>query len=120
MSTLVFEQPLPGLAPHTVYHLDPVAGADGVFSLRPTEAPEVRLFVLEASMYAPSYAPDVSGPRAQIGLAPDQLARTLVVATPGAGGTSVNLAAPVLVNEAEGRAVQAILEGWPLHAPLGT
>ncbi|GAA5025373.1 hypothetical protein GCM10023258_18200 [Terrabacter aeriphilus] len=119
MSTLVFEQPLPGLAPHTVYNLDPVEGADGVFSLRPTEAPDVRLFVLDASLYAPSYAPDVADHRAQIGLERDEPARTLVVATPGEAGTSVNLAAPVLVNEAEGRAVQAILEDWPLRAPLG-
>jgi flagellar assembly factor FliW len=118
MSTLTFEQPLPGLAPHTTYLLDRVDGAEGVFTLRPTDAPETRLFVLDASVYAPSYAPELGGACRQIGLAQNEQARILVVATPGSAGTSVNLAAPVLVNEAEGRAVQAILDGWPLQAPL--
>lgn len=118
MSTLLFEEPLPGLAPHTVYELDAVAGASGVFSLHPPEAPDVRLFLLEASVYVPSYVPDVAAAGARIGLDPEASARILVVATPGEGGTSVNLAAPVLVNDAQGRAVQAVLEGWDLRAPL--
>jgi flagellar assembly factor FliW len=118
MSTLTFEEPMPGLAPHTVYTLEPVDGANGVFSLRPVDAPEVRLFVLDASVYAPTYAPDVTGPCRQIGLEPGERARILVVATPGDARTSVNLAAPVLVNEAEGRAVQAVLDGWAVRAPL--
>jgi flagellar assembly factor FliW len=120
MSTLTFVEPLPGLAPHTVYVLEPVEGADGVFSLRPADAPEVRLFVLDASVYAPTYAPEVADACRQIGLGPDEQAQILVVATPGDAGTSVNLAAPVLVNEAEGRAVQAVLDdGWALRSPLG-
>jgi flagellar assembly factor FliW len=119
MTTLVFEQPMPGLDPHTVYELSAVDGATGVFSLWPSDDPDVRLFVLEASVYAPAYAPDIDVERTRIGLAPDDAARILVVATPGPDGTSVNLAAPVLVNDDEGRAVQAILDGWDLRAPLG-
>ncbi|WP_020143827.1 flagellar assembly protein FliW [Terracoccus sp. 273MFTsu3.1] len=119
MTTLVFEQPMPGLDPHTVYELDAVDGADGVFSLCPSDDPDVRLFVLEAALYAPAYSPAVEGESASIGLEPGDPARILVVATPGQGGTSVNLAAPVLVNETDGRAVQAILDGWDLRAPLG-
>lgn len=118
MSALTFEQPLPGLAPHTDYALDPVEGAVGVFTLRPADAPEIRLFVLDASVYVPTYAPELAGPCRQIGLEPGNRGRILVVATPGGDGTSVNLAAPVVVNEAEGRAVQAVLDGWPLRAPL--
>jgi flagellar assembly factor FliW len=118
MSTIVFEQPMPGLDPHTVYDLDVVDGADGVFSLRPTGAPDVRLFVLDAAVYTPTYSPEVDVPLARIGLEPGDPARVLVVATPGSDGMSVNLAAPVLVNEAQGRAVQAVLEGWDVRAPL--
>lgn len=118
MSTLLFEQPLPGLDPHTVYELDAVEGADGVFSLHPQDAPGIRLFLLEAALYLPSYVPEVGAESAEIGLRPDDAARLLVVATPGDAGTSVNLAAPVLVNDATGRAVQAILDGWDLRAPL--
>lgn len=118
MSSLVFEEPLPGLAPHTAYTLDAVDSADGLFSLQPAEAPEVRLFLLEASTYVPSYTPDVSAVCRRIGLDPSERPRILVVATPGSDGTTVNLAAPVLVNDTDGRAVQAVLEGWPLRAPL--
>ena len=119
MSTLLFEQPLPGLDPHTVYELDAVDGVHGVFSLHPPDAPDVRLFLLDASVYVPSYVPNVAAASAQIGLDPEGPARILVVATPGEAGTSVNLAAPVLVNDSEGRAVQAVLDGWDLRAPLG-
>jgi flagellar assembly factor FliW len=119
MSALTFEEPLPGLAPHTTYLLEPVEGPEGVFTLRPADAPEIRLFVLDASVYAPTYAPKVAAASQQIGLGPDERARILVVATPGDAGTSVNLAAPVVVNETAGRAVQAVLDGWAVRAPLG-
>lgn len=119
MSTLLFEQPLPGLDPHTVYELDAVDGAPGVFSLHAPDSPDVRLFLLDASVYVPSYVPDVTAASVQIGLGSDESARILVVATPGEAGTSVNLAAPVLVNHSGGRAVQAVLDGWDLRAPLG-
>ena len=118
MSTLLFEQPMPGLDPHTVYELAPVEGADGVYSLQPQDAPDVRLFLLEAALYLPDYVPEVTAASTQVGLEPDDRARILVVATPGESGTSVNLAAPVVVNESAGRAVQAILDGWDLRAPL--
>ncbi len=118
MSILLFEQPMPGLDPHTVYELDAVEGADGVFSLHPQDAPDIRLFLLEAALYLPSYVPEVGAASAEVGLEPDDPARILVVATPGESGTSVNLAAPVVVNESAGRAVQAILDGWDLRAPL--
>ncbi|WP_136612052.1 flagellar assembly protein FliW [Sinomonas albida] len=121
MSTLTFTEPLPGLAPYTDYTLDAVDGAVGLFSLRPATAPEVRLFVLDASVYVPHYAPEIAAPCREIGLSSSREARVLVVATPSGDGTTVNLMAPVLVNETTGQSAQAILDGqgWPLREPLG-
>lgn len=121
LSALTFVEPLPGLAPHTDFQLNPVDGAAGLFSLRPTEAPEIRLFVVDASVYTPSYAPDIAAPCRRIGLSSPQEARVLLVATAGGASTTVNLMAPVLVNESTGASLQAILDGqgWPLRAPLG-
>ncbi|GAB2765591.1 flagellar assembly protein FliW [Sinomonas soli] len=50
-----------------------------------------------------------------------RLRRVLVVASPGAGGTTVNLLAPALVNEADGPAAQVVLDGqgYPVRAAVG-
>ncbi|WP_138445235.1 flagellar assembly protein FliW [Sinomonas susongensis] len=121
MSTLTFAEPLPGLAPHTDFTLEAVDGAAGLFSLRPDAAPDIRLFLLDAAVYVPGYEPEISAPCRSLGLGSPEEARVLVVATPGEGGTTVNLMAPVIVNEATGQSAQAILDGqgWPLRMPLG-
>ncbi|MEA5457123.1 flagellar assembly protein FliW [Sinomonas sp. JGH33] len=118
---LTLVEPLPGLAPHIEYSLDAVEGAAGLFSLRPAARPDVRLFAVDAAVYVPDYAPEIAAPCRAIGLEDAAAARILVVATPGAGGTTVNLMAPLLVNETTGRGIQAILDGqgWPLRAALG-
>lgn len=119
MSALAFAEPLPGLAPHTDYLLEAVDGAPGLFSLCPPGDPAIRLFVLDAAVYVPGYSPDIAAQAARIGLGEQERPRILVVATPAGGATTVNLAAPVLVNEVDGRAVQAVLDGWPVRAGLG-
>lgn len=121
MSALTFAEPLPGLAPYTDYRLDAVEGAPGLYSLRPAGATDLRLFVLDAAVYMPGYSPEISAPCREIGLGSPNEARVLVVATAEGGGTTVNLMAPVLVNDATGQSTQAILDGqgWPLRAPLG-
>lgn len=119
MSALEFEEPLPGLAPHRDYVLEDVDGAAGLFSLRPPADPGIRLFVLDAAVYLPDYDPEVEAASARIGVGGEERPRVLVVATPASGGTTVNLAAPVLVNTADGRAIQAVLDGWPVRAALG-
>ena len=68
----------------------------------------------------PGYAPDISAAAGELGIGEHREALVLVVATPGAAETTVNLLAPVVVNEADGTAVQAILDGqgWPVKASL--
>lgn len=120
MSALTFAEPMPGLAPHTRFDLDPVDGADGLYSLRPEDDPSLRLFLLDATVYVPGYAPDIAGPARELGFDSPDGARVLVVAAPGREGTTVNLLAPVLVNEPAARAIQVVLDGqdYPVRARL--
>lgn len=117
-SSLHFATPPPGLEPRVDFSLAPIAGAEGLFSLTADDG-SVRLFVLDARTHLPDYAPR---------LAPSDVERLgtgspalLVVVNPGTQST-VNLAAPVLLNIETGDCLQVILDGseWPLRAPLGT
>lgn len=111
-ATLSFVSPPPGLAPLTEFRLTEIGGAAGLFSLTSAEDQHTRLFVLDASVYLPAYAPVISDEHARtLALdSPDQ-AMVLVVTNPGETGTTVNLMAPIVVNAATGRCAQIILDG---------
>lgn len=119
--TLTFTAPPPGLAPHVEFSIDDVAGAPGLHALRAATDANVRLFVVEASMYVPDYAPAFTDEHlSDVGAGARGDASVLVVTTLGDDGPVVNLLAPVLVNPATGAASQVILDGsdWPLRARL--
>jgi flagellar assembly factor FliW len=118
---LTVAAPLPGMESLTTFSLVPVEHAVGLFSLESTEDEEVRLYLLDSATHLPDYRPRFSD---------EQLGR---IGTPAAGGLSiltivntsggrptVNLLAPLLVNDATGACAQVILDGqdWPLRAPL--
>ncbi|ROP65988.1 flagellar assembly protein FliW [Curtobacterium sp. ZW137] len=115
-----------GLEPLVSFTLVPVAGADGLFTLvgagvTASGVTDPRLFLLDAASHLPSYAPSLSDAQAaSIGLADPADAMLLVVANPGAAGTTVNLLAPVVVNARTGVGAQFILEDQdlPLRAEL--
>ncbi len=118
-SALRFTTPPPGLEPGVDFTLTAIEGAMGLFSLTSADGTS-RLFVLDASVHLPDYQPRVPGAElSAIGAATDS-ALVLVVVNPGARST-VNLAAPILVNPNTGTCVQVILDSneWPLRAPLG-
>jgi flagellar assembly factor FliW len=119
-ATLSFAAPPPGLAPLDRFDLEPIPDATGLYALRASDDPSIRLFLVDAAVYRPDYRPDVPEEElAGIGINSPEEAMTLLVANPESAGTTVNLAAPVLVNAAGGRAAQLILDGdWPLRAPL--
>ncbi len=119
--TVDFVAPMLGLSPYTTFALAPVDGADGLYALRSREA-DVRLFVIEAAVGVPDYAPRLpASALEQIGAAAADDVQVLVVANPSDEGIHLNLRAPVLVHPASGRAVQAILDDqdYPLRARLG-
>lgn len=120
-ATLTFAAPPPGLAPHVRFTLAEVEGAPGLHALRAADDAGVRLFVVDAAMYVPDYAPSFTEEHlSDVGAATSRDADVLVVATLDAEGPVVNLLAPVLVNSATGAASQVILDGtdWPLRARL--
>lgn len=115
-----FLSPPPGLAPFTDFRLEQVSGAEGLFTLVSADRPEVRLFLLDAATYLPDYSPHFSDAQREA-LGPEvPNAHLFVVANPGSGGTTVNLAAPIVLDPATGHCAQLILESgdYPLRASL--
>lgn len=121
MSAVTFVASPPGLAPLTEFAFEAVDDADGLYTLIASDAPDVRLFVIDAPLYLPDYSPVVTVEQlASIGATEPDAVRLLVVATLQESGPAANLMAPILMNEVSGEAAQVILEGddWPLRMPL--
>jgi len=121
MSAVRFLAPPPGLEPLDDFTLEPVAGADGLYTLASTERPEIRLFTIDASRHLPGYSPELPDERAsELGITEPEEALLLVVVTPSHEGSTVNLLAPVIVNRATGAALQLVLDddAFPVRAEL--
>lgn len=115
-----FVAPMPGLRPHTSFSLEPIAGADGLYALRATDA-DVRLFLLDAVFNDYQYSPRISaGVRSDLGVGEDDDLRILIVANPSDEGVYVNLRAPIVLDPTSGRALQIILddEEYPIRVRL--
>ncbi|MFF9564390.1 flagellar assembly protein FliW [Leifsonia sp. NPDC014704] len=121
MSAVRFLTPPPGLEPLDAFDLDPVAGADGLYTLASVERPEIRLFTIDAERHLPGYSPELPDDRAtDLGIVEAADALLLVVVTPSRAGSTVNLLAPVIVNRATGSALQLVLDddAFPVRAEL--
>jgi len=120
-TALTFVASPPGFAPLVDFTLDDVDGAPGLHTLRSATEPAIRLFLIEAPVYLPWYAPSFT-PESydSVGAEGSDGADVLVVATLSDGAPVVNLMAPMLVNRRTGAAAQVILDGddWPLRAEL--
>jgi flagellar assembly factor FliW len=116
--SLTFAVPPFGLSPAPVFTLTPVDGTEGLFTLVGGSS---RLFVLDAAVHLPSYSPELTDEQAAgLELTDPADAMLLVVANPGASGTTVNLLAPIVVNARTAVGAQLILEDQdlPLRAEL--
>lgn len=119
---VTFIAPPPGLSPLVDFDLEPVAEADGLYTLRSLAAPDIRLFVIDAPVYLPDYHPAMSVQQLEsIGATETGDVRVLVVTTLSDDGPSANLMAPILMHATSGEATQVILDGddWPLRMQLG-
>ncbi len=119
---LTFLAPPPGLSPLRDFSLDAVVGAPGLYALVAEDDRNLRLYVVDAGVYLPHYAPVITDEHAgALGLTTADDAMVLVVATPAATGTTVNLMAPIVVNSSTGISAQVILDGpdWPIQEILG-
>lgn len=118
-TALTFVESPPGLAPLLDFTLDEVEGARGLHTLRASEAPGIRLFVLDVPVYLPWYEPQFDDENYDSVGATSDNTDVLVVATISEGSPVVNLMAPMLVNRTTGAARQIILgDEWPLAARL--
>jgi flagellar assembly factor FliW len=120
-AALTFATPPHGLAPHTEFDLREIEGAHGLFALQSVSDSGIRLFVLDASVYLPDYAPVISDEDcAKLDVHTAEDALVLVVANPADDGTTMNLLAPIVVNASTGASAQIILDGqdYPLRAQL--
>ena len=120
-AALTFTTPPHGLAPHVDFLLSEIEGADGLYALQSRTDAAIRLFVLDASVYLPDYAPIISDDDCvKLDVHTPDDALVLVVANPSGDGTTMNLLAPIVVNAATGLSAQIILDGqdFPLRAEL--
>jgi flagellar assembly factor FliW len=109
---LTFVAPPPGLAPLVDFSLDKIDGADGLYAMHAASDAELRLFLLDAQVHLPGYAPMLTDEQcAAVDVTTPQDAIVLVVANPAEEGTTVNLLAPIVVNASTGASAQFILEG---------
>ena len=118
---LEFATPPPGLRDLRSFQLTAVDDTGFLFTLRSTDEPDVRLFLVPPRAYFPDYAPSLDGSTRDSLALEDDDAVLLVVVHPGQGAEppTANLLAPVAINPATGRALQVVLDGdWPLRAPL--
>jgi flagellar assembly factor FliW len=108
-----FTTPMPGLETVESFALRSVEGAVGLFALEAPGSTGLRLFLADAAVYLPDYAPAVPAEATAAGQT-----TTLLVVNPGAGEPTVNLAAPLLLNPDTGQCTQLVLDGYPLRAQL--
>ncbi|MDJ0459907.1 hypothetical protein PUN71_022115 [Arthrobacter sp. NQ7] len=60
---LTFDELVPGLDQHVDFELNPVTGADGLFTLHGRDAVERRMFLLDAGMHLSDYQRPAAGLR---------------------------------------------------------
>ncbi len=118
---VTFTAPLPGLESAHDFSLRAVDGAVGLYALESAEPVPVRLFLADASVFVPGYAPPIPARLlAELELEQGEAPQILVVLNHSPEATTVNLMAPILLNPGTRRCVQQVLDGneYPLRAEL--
>jgi flagellar assembly factor FliW len=121
VTRLTFVEPPLGLEPLTDFTLEQIEGPDGLFALQSVDDPARRMFLLNPAVYVPNYHPELSDAQAAaLNLSTPDEAALFVIANHREGTTTVNLLAPIVVNQTTNMCAQFILEGqdWPIQAPL--
>jgi flagellar assembly factor FliW len=120
---VTFAAPMPGLENVQDFTLRSVDGAAGLYALEAGSPSPVRLFLADAAVFVPGYAPSVPDATMQaLELEQDQALQILVVLNHSPKATTVNLMAPIVLNPATRRCAQLVLDGreYPLRADLNS
>jgi flagellar assembly factor FliW len=118
---VTFTAPMPGFENLHDFTLRSVEGAAGLYALEAGSG--MRLFLADAAIFAPSYAPPVPPAALEaLGLSRASDAQVLIVVNHAPGSTTVNLMAPIVLNRDSGSCTQLVLDGrdYPLRAELGS
>ena len=119
---VTFTAPMPGFEELHDFSLRSVDGAAGLYALESGSSP-VRLFLADAAVFAPSYAPPIPAASLEaLGLDDRETPQVLIVVNHAPGSTTVNLMAPIVLNRGTGRCTQLVLDGrdYPLRAELNS
>jgi flagellar assembly factor FliW len=118
-----FVHPVLGFPGSRRFALVQVDESDLLSSLRSLDEPGVQFLVVPPAAFFPDYVPEIDDATAAVlGITDPRDALLLVVLTAGESlaSTTANLLAPVLVNVADRRACQVVLEdsSWRVDTPL--
>jgi flagellar assembly factor FliW len=121
LPTIEFVAPLPGFPAHRSFALVRVDDAGLLYSLTSVSDPGLRFLVVPPAPFFPDYAPEVDDDTLALLDRPeaDHLLLLLVV-TAGEEATTANLLAPIVLDQGNRRAVQAVLtgSGLPVREPF--
>ena len=120
---VTFTVPMPGLENVGNFTLRSVKGAAGLHALEATSGSPVRLFLADAAVFVPNYAPPLPASALEaLGLEQGESPQVLVVLNHSPAATTVNLMAPIILNPATRRCTQLVLDGreYPLQADLNS
>ena len=122
-TAVTFTAPMPGLENVQDFTLRSVEGAPGLYALEAGSPSPVRLFLADAAVFVPGYAPPIPEATFQaLELEQDQALQVLLVLNHSPKATTVNLMAPIVLNPATRRCAQLVLDGreYPLRADLNS
>jgi flagellar assembly factor FliW len=123
LPTIELASPMPGFPLHRQFALVRLDEDGLLYALTSIDDPELRFLVVPPQPFFPDYAPEVGDETLEVLGHPqaDQLLLLLVV-TAGESETTANLLAPLVIDQANRRAVQVVLNGsgLPVRAPLTT
>jgi flagellar assembly factor FliW len=116
-------RPMPGFPEDRHFALVDLDGSGGLCSMRSLDDPDLRFLVAPPHLFFPDYAPEIDdGTVADLDIASAEDVMVLVVLTAGQTllSSTANLLAPVVLNTANRRACQVVLEDvdQPVSAPL--
>ena len=123
LPTIELTSPMPGFPAHRRFVLVSLDDDGLLYALTSMDDPELRFLVVPPQPFFPDYAPEIGDETLEVLGNPgaDQLLLMLVI-TAGESETTANLLAPIVIDQVNRRAVQAVLtgSGLPVRAVLGT
>jgi flagellar assembly factor FliW len=122
LPTIDFVSPMPGFPEDFHFVLEQVKNSDLLYKMISREDPSLRFLVTMPAPFFPDYAPEIDDEALDLLNVsdPNNLLIYLVLSAPGdnPSAATVNLRAPILVDQATRRAIQVVLADMPIQQPF--